>query len=154
MNITIRPAIVADIPMLLQFEQGVISAERPFDPTLKNGEIHYYDIAYMISAPHIELLVAELDGELVGSGYARIEDAKQYLQHPQHAYLGFMYTHPAHRGKGVNQKIIEALKDWAALQGITEMRLDVYYDNESAIKAYEKVGFAKHMIEMRRSVAQ
>jgi GNAT superfamily N-acetyltransferase len=154
MNTIIRPAVVADLPTLLQFEQGVISAERPFDPTLKKGEIHYYDIEHMISAPHIELLVAELDSELIGSGYARIEDAKHYLQHPQHAYLGFMYTHPDHRGKGVNRKILEALKDWAVLKGITELRLEVYYDNGSAIKAYEKAGFIKHMIEMRRSVNQ
>lgn len=149
MNTIIRPAVVADLPMLLQFEQGVISAERPFDPTLKKGEIHYYDIEHMISAPHIELLVAELDGELIGSGYARIEDAKHYSQHPQHAYLGFMFTHPDHRGKGVNRLIIEALKQWSLNKNIRELRLEVYYPNEAAIKAYEKVGFSRYMIEMR-----
>src|SRR6478609_1341074 len=152
MNKIIRPAVVADLPILLQFEQGVISAEKPFDPTLKKGEIHYYDIEHMISAPHIELLVAELDGKLIGCGYARIEDAKHYLQHPQHAYLGFMYTHPDHRGKAINQLIIEGLKQWALSKNMTELRLDVYYNNESAIKAYEKVGFIKHMIEMRRPI--
>jgi RimJ/RimL family protein N-acetyltransferase len=152
MNIMIRPAVVADIPTLLQFEQGVITAERPFDPTLKKGEIHYYDIEHMINAPHIELLVAELNGELIGCGYARIEGAKHYLQHPQHAYLGFMYTHPDHRGKGVNQLIIEGLKQWSFSKNMTELRLDVYYNNESAIKAYEKTGFIKHMIEMRRPI--
>ena len=154
MNISIRPATIKDLPVLLQFEQGVISAERPFDPTLKTGEIHYYDIEHMINAPHIELLVAEQDGELIGSGYARIEDAKHYLQHPQHAYLGFMYTHPDHRGKGVNQKIMEALKQWALGKNMTELRLDVYYKNDSAIKAYEKIGFIRHMIEMRKSTHQ
>jgi GNAT superfamily N-acetyltransferase len=154
MNKIIRPAVVADLPILLQFEQGVISTERPFDPTLKKGTIHYYDIEHMISATHIELLVAELDGELIGCGYARIEDAKHYLQHPQHAYLGFMYTHPDHRGKGVNQLIIEGLKQWVLSKNITELRLDVYYKNDSAIKAYEKAGFARHMIEMRHPVNQ
>jgi hypothetical protein len=29
------------------------------------------------------------------------------------------------------------------------MRLDVYYGNTDAIKAYEKAGFVKHMVEMR-----
>jgi RimJ/RimL family protein N-acetyltransferase len=152
MNTIIRPAVVADLPMLLQFEQGVISAERPFDPTLKKGEIHYYDIEHMISASHIELLVAELDGKLIGCGYARIEDAKHYSQHPQHAYLGFMYTHPDYRGKGVNKLVLEALKQWALSKNITELRLEVYYDNESAIKAYEKAGFTKLMIEMRAPI--
>ena len=148
-EIIIRPATFADMDTLLRFEQGVITAERPFDSTLKDEHINYYDLVGMIERPDIELLVAELNGELIGSGYARIEEAKVYLKHPKHAYLGFMYVDPAHRGKGVNQKIITALKKWATERNINELRLEVYYDNLPAIKAYEKVGFSKLMIEMR-----
>jgi RimJ/RimL family protein N-acetyltransferase len=60
-----------------------------------------------------------------------------------------MYTDPKHRGKGVNANIIEALKKWCQSQNITELRLDVYNDNPSAIRAYEKVGFKKHLVNMR-----
>ncbi len=148
-EIIIRKALLKDLNTLLRFEQGVIAAERPFDSTLKKGHIHYYDLEEMIAAPHIELVVAEQDDMLIGSGYARIEKAKHYLQHNHHAYLGFMYTDPEHRGKGVNKKIIDTLKDWAATQNITELRLDVYNNNVSAIKAYQKAGFSSHMIEMR-----
>jgi ribosomal protein S18 acetylase RimI-like enzyme len=148
-QITIRTATLADLDTLFTFEQGVISAERPFDPTLKDSHINYYDINHMITAPHIELKVAVIGDEIIGSGYARIEDAKLYLKHPQHAYLGFMYVKPEHRGKGVNQKVIGALQEWAAARGITECRLEVYYDNAPAIRAYEKIGFSKHMILMR-----
>ncbi len=153
-HITIRKATFDDLETLYRFEQGVIEAERPFDNTLKNELIHYYDLEGMITASHIELLVADLEGELIGSGYARIEDAKPYLQHPKHGYLGFMYVAPNHRGKGVNMKIIQALKDWTRSQNITELRLDVYHDNISAIKAYEKIGFSKHMIEMRLGLGE
>jgi len=148
-EIIIRPATFADMDTLLRFEQGVITAERPFDSTLKDEHINYYDLVGMIERPDIELLVAELNGELIGSGYARIEEAKVYLKHPKHAYLGFMYIDPAHRGKGVNQKIITALKKWATEKNVYELRLQVYYDNLPAIKAYEKIGFSKLMIKMR-----
>lgn len=148
-TITIRKAHPNDLEKLLEFEQGIITAERPFDPTLKEEKIHYYDIEKMISAPHIEVLVAEIDSELIGSGYARIEPAKPYLNHLNYAYLGFMYTDANHRGKGVNAKIIEALKEWCNLQDVFELRLDVYNDNTSAIKAYEKAGFKKHLVNMR-----
>jgi GNAT superfamily N-acetyltransferase len=148
-QIYIRTAKPDDLATLLTFEQGIIAFERPFDSTLKDGEIHYYDIAEMIKAPHVEVIVAELNNEIVGSGYARIETSKIYLKHPKHAYLGFMYVKPEHRGKGVNQKIIEALKGWAIGQGITELRLDVYDDNLPAVKAYEKAGFKKLLVEMR-----
>lgn len=148
-NIITRKATINDLDTLRRFEQGVISAERPFDPTLKEEHINYYDLEFMIDAPHIVLIVAELNGELVGSGYARIDTAEPFLQHEQHAYLGFMYVEPMHRGKGINKIILQELNKWAISRRITELRLEVYYNNTSAIAAYEKAGFTKHMIEMR-----
>jgi GNAT superfamily N-acetyltransferase len=148
-KINIRKARLEDLNILLEFEQGIITAERPYDPTLKEGKINYYDIEKMITAAHIEVVVAEIGAKIVGSGYARIEAAKPYLNHDNYAYLGFMYTDPQHRGKGINAIIIEALKEWCLSQKITELRLDVYNDNPSAIRAYEKVGFKKHLLNMR-----
>ena len=147
--ITVRKADLKDLESLLRFEQGVIEAERPFDSTLKTGDIHYYDIKEMMTSPNFEIVVAESENKIIGSGYARIVSSKHYLKHEKNIYLGFMYVDPVHRGKGVNQKILEALKKWSIEQGVTEMRLDVYYDNLAAIKAYEKAGFKKHMVEMR-----
>jgi GNAT superfamily N-acetyltransferase len=148
-KITIRKAIHGDLETLLEFEQGIIKTERPFDNTLKAGLIHYYDLEAMIDAEDVLLLVAERDGELAGSGYARIENVKNYLKHLQHAYLGFMYVKPAFRGKGVNQMIIEALKQWCRERNITEMRLEVYDENVGAVKAYEKAGFKRILTWMR-----
>jgi len=151
-EVVIRKARVEDLEELYRFEQGVIEAERPYDPTLKKGDIHYYNLKDMIDASHIEIVVAEAGDKIVGSGYARIEKAKPYLQHTDHAYLGFMYVHPDYRGREINKKIIGALKAWALSQNIEELRLDVYFHNVSAIRAYEKMGFSKHMIEMRLGI--
>ena len=151
-KITTRKATHNDLETLRRFEQGVITAERPFDPTLKKGPINYYDLEYMIDAPHIELLVAEINDEVVGSGYARIDAAKHYLQFNEFAYLGFMYVEPKHRGKGINKLVVEALKEWSLSKNISEMRLEVYYDNTSAVNAYEKSGFTKLILEMRMAL--
>ena len=151
-KLKIRKASYKDKDTLLVFEQGVIDAERPFDPTLKRESTRYYDLDLMIDSALVELLVAEFDGEPVGCGYARIETSKPYLKHKQHAYLGFMYVVPSFRGKGINKAIITALQSWIRKNGITEMRLEVYHHNQSAIKAYEKVGFVQHMIEMRKGL--
>jgi ribosomal protein S18 acetylase RimI-like enzyme len=148
-SIFIRKARLSDMDTLLQFEQGVITAERPFDKTLRDEPIHYYDLNQLLTAQHIRLLVAQCGDEIIGSGYARIETAKPYLKHQRYAYLGFMYVLPAYRGRGVNKMIIDTLTEWATAQGITELRLEVYSDNEPALKAYEKAGFSRHMIEMR-----
>jgi ribosomal protein S18 acetylase RimI-like enzyme len=151
-TVIIRKAAKQDMDTLLRFEQGVIQAERPFDVTLKKDPNSYYDIEEMLISPGIQLLVATLGDKIIGSGYARLETSKTYLRHSRHAYLGFMYVEPAFRGRGINQQIIAELKTWILSQNITEVRLDVYFNNENAIKAYQKAGFAKHMIQMRMDI--
>ena len=145
----IRKATLDDLEQLLKFEQDLIKFERGFDPTVKPDPVNYYDLKAILSAPHIEVVVAEINDKIIASGYARIDKSKPYLKHSNHAYLGFMYVLPEYRGKGINKKIIDVLKNWAASQNINEFRLEVYYDNTPAIKAYEKIGFSKYSLEMR-----
>ncbi|HKC36460.1 MAG TPA: GNAT family N-acetyltransferase [Chitinophagaceae bacterium] len=148
-EIKIRKASLVDLEQLLAFEQDLIKTERPFDPTVKPDPVNYYDLKAMLTALHIEVVVAELNNKIIASGYARIDKSKPFLKHSNHAYLGFMYVLPEYRGAGINKRIIDALKKWAASQNINEFRLEVYYDNASAIKAYEKIGFSKYSLEMR-----
>lgn len=147
---TIRPATLEDLPILLGFEQKLIDAERPMDVTLKTDEkISYYDIGEYIKSDHTEVIVAEIDGEIVGSGYGQIRDRKEFFKQKQLGYIGFMYVKEEYRGKGISQKIIQYLYDWFKTEDLEEIRLTVYDKNPRAIKAYEKVGFKKHLIEMR-----
>ena len=148
-EIRIRKATLKDLDQLLAFEQDLIKTERPFDPTVKPDPVNYYDLKTMLTAPDIEVTVAEISQKIIASGYARIDKSKPFLKHSNHAYLGFMYVLPEYRGREINKQIIEVLKKWAASQNINEFRLEVYYDNIPAIKAYEKIGFSKYSLEMR-----
>ena len=148
-EIKIRKASLVDLGQLLALEQELIKAERPFDPTIKPDPVNYYDLKTMLTTSHIEVVVAEVNNKIIASGYARIDRSRSFLKHSTHAYLGFMYVLPEYRGQGINKRIIDALKNWASNQNITEFSLEVYYDNISAIKAYEKIGFSKYMLEMR-----
>ncbi len=148
-KIVVRDAVLDDLPVLLEFEQELIKAERPFDPTILPDPISYYNLSDYISDDTIKVVVAQQRNRVVGSGYAMRKKARHYLDHEMYAYLGFMYVPPEFRGKGINQRIVESLKDWAREQGLNEMRLTVYHDNIPAIKAYEKSGFKSHINEMR-----
>lgn len=148
----IRLAKIEELETLLEFEQGIVIAERPMNPTLKDGEIHYYDLAKLVESELSDVFVAELNGEIIASGYALEKKAKDYLKHEKYAHLGFMYVKPEHRGKGVNQLILDALLAWARERNLTEIRLEVYSENTSAIRAYEKAGFAPHLLEMRMEI--
>src|SRR5271157_3585106 len=148
-DIVVRKAAVEDLATLNRFQQGIVEAERVFDPTIKDGAVQYYDIARMLIAADVHFVVAQAGMRVVGCGYARIEPAKHYLRHSVHAYLGLMYVDPEYRGRAVNLAVIAALKDWSVSRGVSEMRLEVYRDNLAAIKAYEKAGFGQWVIDMR-----
>jgi GNAT superfamily N-acetyltransferase len=140
---------MADLPVLERFQQGVVAAERPFDSTIRDRPVRYYDISALLASQQAMFVVGESGGEIIGCGFARIEAAKEYLKHSRHGYLGLMYVDPAYRGRSVNGKIIEALKSWCGSRGVTELRLEVYRGNAAAIRAYEKAGFSQLVIEMR-----
>ena len=147
---TIREATQEDLKVLLEFEQGVVVAERPYNKTLIEGEIKYYDLPSLISSEDATLIVTEKDNEIVGCGYALIKQSeKDYNHFKKYAYLGFMFVKPEYRGQGINQSIVEKLINWSKEKGISEIRLDVYDQNESAVKAYEKVGFEPLLLTMR-----
>lgn len=152
-EVIIRTARVTDLEMLLAFEKAIIEAERPFDETIRSGDdVHYYDLRELIESQDAEVVVAESGSEIIASGYARIEASEKYLKHSRHSYLGFMYVVPEHRGKGINKLIVDALESWSVSRGVLEIQLEVYCENLTAIRAYEKAGYSRLILQMRKAI--
>ncbi len=145
----VREARLEDLEVLLRFEQELILAERPYDECIREDPVVYYDLKKLVEDEEVMVVVAVSDKRIVGSGYAREAEARSYLDHKTYAYLGFMYTIEEYRGRGVNHAVIDKLASWAQAKGLAELRLTVYDENIHAIKAYEKAGFKKHIVEMR-----
>jgi GNAT superfamily N-acetyltransferase len=144
-----REAVLDDLPRLLEIEQLLIEAERPLDASIKAGKTFYYDITELINNRDTRLIVLEHDATIVGVGYAQIRASKPAHIHTIYAYLGFMYVSPNLRGQGVNQHIMGLLTQWSRDKGAEALYLEVYSQNSSAIRAYEKVGFSTCLVEMK-----
>jgi predicted GNAT family N-acyltransferase len=110
-TISIRTANLNDLETLLEFEQGVIKAERPMDSFLREGTLSYYNIPELITAKNSHLIVAVANKELVGSGYLKIEDSNHYHKNPKHGYIGFIIVKPTFRGQRISNLILESLKN-------------------------------------------
>lgn len=147
-DIVFRTATINDKAALLRLEQLVVDAERPFNSHLKQPNAKYYDLDSLLSDSNATLIVGEVEGNIIATGYAQIRHSKPSLTYSSHAYLGFMYVAPNFRGVGVNRAIIDTLINWSKLHNITDFHLDVYSSNQAAIKAYEKVGFKSSLMAM------
>jgi GNAT superfamily N-acetyltransferase len=150
----LRLAQQEDLPIMLEFEQGVIEEERPFNNSIKKTDVNYYDLHDLLADSDTSLQLVEHDGRVVGCGYAQLRASESAFVHDKHAYLGFMYVEPAIRGQGVNKMIIESLISWSKDRGVYDFYLQVYVGNRAAIRAYEKVGFAPEMVEMKLNLSK
>lgn len=151
-KLNIREAELSDLAILLEFEQAIVESERPNEKNIKPGKVNFYDLEALILQENAKVLVAEINNRLIASGFADIRQSRDYLEDDVHAYLGFMYVEPQHRGKGINQLIVQQLIDWSKARGLTSMSLEVLEKNIPAVKSYEKVGFEKVLIEMRMNL--
>ena len=146
----IRTATIDDLETLLEFEQALISYERPLDPTLKKDEkIYYYDLPALIESKESQVFVVELDGEIVGCGFGKIEENKPKFIEKHRGYIGLIYVDENYRRRGIAEKIFENLFEWFKERDVWEAMLRVYHDNDAAVKAYEKIGFSTGLIEMK-----
>ncbi|WP_247684687.1 GNAT family N-acetyltransferase [Pseudoalteromonas luteoviolacea] len=152
-EILIRTASVEDKATLLNLEQAVVDAERPFNAQIKPAA-HYYNLNDLLNSTDSHVVVAEHNGTVIATGYVQIRQSKPSLVHEKHGYLGFMYVSPEFRGQALNQRIIQNLIAWAESKGIFDFYLDVYNDNQAAINAYQKLGFAPSLLEMKVNTAK
>ena len=56
-------------------------------------------------------------------------------------WIQSMYILPEFRGKGLMERLVQALKDEARQEGALELRLYVHKNNAQAITAYQRAGF-------------
>lgn len=60
---------------------------------------------------------------------------------PYEAEVMNVAVHPDYRGKGISNKLMEALLDLGEKRGVSEYTLEVRVTNKAAIHLYEKFGF-------------
>lgn len=139
---TVRTATHNDLETLLEFEQKLVTFERPMDSTIiQEGTVHYYDLAKYIDDEKIEVAVAEIDGHVVGSGYAKIKKGLDFVNQDFTGYIGFMFVDSNHRGKGIGKEVLEYLVNWLQSKNMEHIVLEVYAENTGAIEMYKKCGF-------------
>lgn len=144
-----RQATINDLPILLEYEQALLDAERPFDDAIRKEECCYYDLPALIADDNTCLMVIDGEDGVIGCGYGQIRPSRPAYTHLHNCYLSFMYVDSNHRGKGLVVKLIEEISAWSKSKGVTDFYLDVYADNPAAIRAYEKLGFSPNLVEMK-----
>lgn len=139
-EIHVRTAVEGDASRLQQYVADLFAERLPVlflrdkAPTV-DDERHF--IREMATSPRSLLLVAEVDGDIVG-----MLDFHGYAE-PQRSHAGElgMSTAKAWRGRGVGSALLKHLLAWTDAHGFRRVELRVFSNNPDAIRLYERFGF-------------
>ncbi|HEX6799905.1 MAG TPA: GNAT family N-acetyltransferase [Ktedonobacterales bacterium] len=118
-------------------EEEIEAGRRQVDELMAEGlqsTAHHY---WKIVAPEVGA---------VGVLWVMVDDAKH------RAFIYFISTDAAYRGRGYGQQALEALEAAMRPLGVTQIALNVWGDNHVARRLYERVGYQPQAIYMTKDV--
>lgn len=146
----VKPACEAEIDDVKRLYDDVIEVNSgsKYD-VLWRRDLHPSDESIEAAVVQGELVAAYLDGQMIGACVLDHEFACGYDKVPWRVQasldkvmcLHLFCLHPEVQGRGLASKYLSALADWARAQGMSAIRLDVFYYNEPAKYLYEKMGY-------------
>jgi ribosomal protein S18 acetylase RimI-like enzyme len=153
---TIRHATAADVPALGRMAAGLVDAHHQFDPRRFSAAGRDTARAYggylgrQLDASDAIVLVAEMDGTVIGYVYAGVEgDDYMALRGPA-GVVHDLFVDDAHRGRGVARRLLERTLEALQARGVPRVVLSTADRNAGAQQLFTRLGFRRTMVEMTR----
>mgnify|MGYP005818527965 CR=1 FL=1 len=132
----IRPAARGDVPAV----HGLVRELAIYEKLehLCTGTVQALDEALFGEPRRVDVLVADLDGEIVGFALF-FPTFSTFLARPG-IWLEDLYVKPAHRGAGIGRRLLGSLAALAVERGCGRFEWAVLDWNAPAIAFYERMG--------------
>jgi len=156
----IRPPTSAEGPVLLAMHkrlyidhrEKILDADELLATQFRNFEsVLAQDLKGLLRDPRAEVLVAELQGRIVGYISARVhEDARRVL--PRRGEIEDWFVETEVRGNGVGQSLMQGIRKRLTERGCQVMQSSTWAENTGAIAAHERVGFRRARVIFRQTL--
>lgn len=129
---------------------GLVILAEEFMPREADNKKRTNILKQVLKNPDYELLVAELEGEIVGFiDHWVIHD---FVHGAKHSYILNLYVSSRHRRKGIASKLLrEVMKNGEKL-GVSEIHVTTGFDNKLAINLYRKHGLVKESLQLEKEL--
>lgn len=119
--------------------------------------MHDAELAAIAAAPDANaVLVADVDGELVGFLEASLRAHVDGCLTSPVGYIEGWYVAPGHRGRGIGAGLVRAAERWARDRSCREMASDVELANEGGQRAHRALGYEEtfRVVLFRKSIGE
>jgi ribosomal protein S18 acetylase RimI-like enzyme len=154
----IRPATRGDLPGIGPLAALLVRAHYDFDPQrfIAASEATAREYAAFLGTQlgksDIIILVAELDGEVVGYTFSGVEGYDYMTLRGPAGMLHDLVVDPRCRGRGVGKQLLDATLAALKAHGAPRVMLWTAPRNESAQRLFTRAGFRCTMLEMTREL--
>jgi RimJ/RimL family protein N-acetyltransferase len=109
----------------------------------------------LLGRQEVRIWIAEVDGAAVGYAVARLHRAEvnPFCVVRRWYEIEEVGVKPTHRRQGVCKALFGAVKDHALAAGITELELQTYCFNSTALAAFKQLGFEPQSTRFRAELA-
>src|SRR5260221_9932431 len=149
----LRPAIQSDEAALGRYGAALIRQHHTSDPKrfilTDRPEAGYGRfLVSQIGDPDVLVMVAELDGEVVGYVFADIERTSWRDLRGPCGFIHDVFVDQRMRRAGTGRELVRAAIEWIHSRGMSQVVLWSKSGNENAQHLFVSLGFRKTMIEM------
>ena len=154
----IRSATAADLPVvarlgaLLMRVHHEFDAERFLSPGTNPEQGYAWFLGTQIEDEHSVVLVAELDGQLIGYVYAAIEPLSWKELRDEAGFIHDLVVEPLHRDSGAGSLLLDAAIEWLRGRGVARVMLWTAEQNTGGQRLFARKGFRRTMVEMTREL--
>lgn len=140
-NLRVGRANESDIPVLLMIAEKSMPEEATRE---KRADA----LKQALKNPNYELLVAELDGEIVGFTDQWI--INDFAHGAKLSYIQNLYVAAKHRRKGIGDRLLQEIMRNAETKGVLEIHVVTEFENEPAINLYKKHGLVRESLQLEK----
>src|SRR5262245_34629464 len=152
MAVVVRRATREDAAKIAEFSVALAEQHVGYDPVrfsrliTRDGAEAYY--GGRTEAESATVLVAEVDGQVVGFAYMEYEPVLYAELATKVAWLHDIYVEADSRNTGAGRELIKAARNAAKEGGAEKVLLSVSLRNTNAQEFFERNGFRTTMLEM------
>jgi ribosomal protein S18 acetylase RimI-like enzyme len=158
MAVTIRNAVDTDLDALIRLNAQVqrVHAQvcpADFKSLTDEAEVRDFLASTMRQRDHT-ILVADLDGAVVGYAWIEIQDRPQtpFTWAKKRVFLHHICVDSGHQRLGVGSALITRVEEQALAAGIGEIALDMWPLNDTAQAFFKSCGHKTYRLFLRKTV--
>lgn len=155
----IRPFVPGDLDQLINLWKGLqISAVDLLGdlliPITKENVNRCREFVIMVhKEDNNQILVAELDGKLIGYTIFRKQVDFPLETTYKWAMITDLFIHPEYRREGIGTKLLQRSVQYLKSSGVTHVRIGVLQNNKAAINLYHKLAFEDHSLTLQKKIS-